>query len=378
MKRWPTIPVLFTAATLAACGSLDANTDRSPALATIQGSVINPTGLPVNGSVRVAVVWRIARDGQFNVAEDLPVQPVFPSSFTIQLDGPPPADVMNSDAILAGPPADGPEASVSSTGSFGGDDGGGFTGDDSGGLAMQSLHLLGTGGSSSPGAFAVGTVVAYVDRNGNGKLDLVAPDAGAYIDQVVATNVETSIVYFEGTIPSAFRNARGTPVDGYNLYDAPPCVSPTQRMQAMVNPLGWPPNHACPTNVTDAGPPIGTLVGPVICPQPSWLSIDTPFVLTVATAPEISQVACVNGGPASQPAFTTGSGGAGPADPSIQPATYPDPCDPDLSCSTDGSSYFYSTCTTVNQGLCLPSYMECTSVQYARPTTVPAGWPCIH
>jgi hypothetical protein len=244
---------------------------------------------------------------------------------------------------------------------------------------MKSLHPLGTGGSSGAGAFAVGTVVAYVDRNGNGKLDLVGPDAGAYIDQVLATNVETSIVYFEGAIPSeAFGSARGTPVEGYNLVDDPPCVLPN--MQAMLNPFGSQPNPACPSSApADASPPVGTLVAPmVVCPQPSWLSIDTPFVLTVATAPEISQVTCMNGGPATQGSWATGSGGADPTDAGVQPATYPDPCDPNLSCSSDGSSYMYFTCTTVSQGLCLPSYRDCTSVGYARPTPAPAAWPCIH
>jgi hypothetical protein len=374
MPRSPSLLVLVAASALAGCGSLDANTDSAPTLATVKGSVINPNALPVNGAVRVAVVWRMAQGGQFNVAEDLPVQAIFPSAFTIQLDGPPPADVMNSAAVLAGPPAEGPEAGATSSFMAAG-----AAGDD-GGLMPQSLHPLATPGSSNGGSFAVGTVVAYVDRNGNGKLDLVGPDAGAYIDQVLATNVETSIVYLEGPIPGAlFQNAHGTPREGYNLFDQPPCPIPTAGMQAMVNPIGFSPNPACPqTSTADASVslPVGTIVPVRKCPEGSWLPISTPFVLTVATAPQISQVACENGGADNQASFGTGSGTM-PPPPSVQPAQYPDPCDPNLSCATDGSQYFYATCTIVNQGLCLPSYTSCTSVGYMRPTPTPAGWPCL-
>jgi hypothetical protein len=245
---------------------------------------------------------------------------------------------------------------------------------------MQSLRPLDTPGSSNAGEYAIGTVVAYVDRNGNGKLDLVGPDAGAYIDQILATNVETSIVYFQGPILSALsQNAHGAPVEGYNLFDAPPCNIPTPSAQAIANPFGWPPNAACPqTSTADAGSglPVGTIVPVKPCPEPSWLPITTRFVLTVATAPEISQVACENGGPGSQPSVSTGSGMA-PPPPSVQPAQYPDPCDPNLECTPDGSQYVYLACTTVDQGLCLPSYTSCTSVSYIRPTPVPAGWPCL-
>jgi hypothetical protein len=125
------------------------------------------------------------------------------------------------------------------------------------------------------------------------------------------------------------------------------------------------------------GLPTGTTLPMVACPEPSWLPDTTPFVLTVATAPEISQVACENGGPGTQPSGGMGSGG-GPPPSSVQPAQYPDPCDPNLACSADGSEYMYLTCATVDQGLCQPSFQNCTSVSYMRPTPVPAAWPCIH
>jgi hypothetical protein len=378
MKHLHTVPVVVVAATLGACGSLDANIDHAPALAEIKGTVVNPDSLPVNGSVRVAVVWRTTSPGRFNVAEDLPVQPVFPSAFTIQLDGPPPADVMISLAASASSPP--PSSSTSAGGGPAGDAqaGGGGGPVDEAGLAMQSLRTLDVPGASSTGQYAIGTVVAYIDRNGNGKLDLAAPDAGAYIDQVVATNIETSIFYFQGPIPGlAHQNPHNAAVEGYNLLDEPPCNLMPAAPSNVMNMFGWPPNAAC-ASTADAGaqPEAGTPVGP--CAQASWLPISTPLVLTVATAPEISQVACENGGPSTQPGASGAAGGAGPFDPSVQPAQYPDPCDPNLLCASDGSNYFYLTCTTVNEGLCLPSYTDCTSVGYARPTPAPAAWPCIH
>ena len=384
-----TFPVLAAAAMLAACGSLDANTDKAPVLATLSGQTVNPQALPVSGSTRVAVVWSVLKNGQFNVAEDLPVQPIFPTNFTIQLDGPPPADVMNSLSSSQSNPQ--PSTSESYGGGTGGggcacDDGGGGPGpgsaSDAGStLTGQSLRTLNDPGASSAGSFAFGTVVEYVDRNGNGKLDLLAADAGAYVDQVIATNVETSIAYFEGPIPSQLlQGIRGTPHDGYNLFEVPPCNIRMPRPQTAVDLMGWGPNPVCPqmadAGVGDAGAAQAsvTTFPPPGCAQPSWLPITTPIILTVATDPEISQVDCANGGPSTQPTMGSGAGGP-PSD--TQPATYPDPCDPNLSCSPDGSEFFYFLCITENQSLCLPGATSCTSVSYMRPTPTPAGWPCL-
>jgi hypothetical protein len=373
--RLPIASATLAAAAVAACGSLDSNTDRLPTLATIQGTLENPSMLAVAGSVRVAVIWRVTASG-FRVAQDLPVQPVFPSKFTIELDGPPPQEAMNVAGAGAPPPSSsddagsGPAPSTTSLAGGGGD----------GGLTMQSLHALDVGGSG-PTEFAVGTVVAYADRNGNGKLDLVEDDAGAYIDEIVATNAETSILYIQGPIPS--RDAGTLPVggqvprEGYNLLAQPPCgpPSPQPMAQAPVNPFGWPPNAACPTTmVPDAGAPHA----PVFCPVALILPASTPFVLTVASSPAISSVMCVHGGPGTQATASAGGGGAGPYDPSVQPAAYPDPCDPNLQCSPDGSEYQYADCTTVYQGLCREPIETCNFVGYARPMTIPAGWPCIH
>jgi hypothetical protein len=161
--------------------------------------------------------------------------------------------------------------------------------------------------------------------------------------------------------------------DGYNLVQVPDCPVVTPSAVTPVNPA-----CASPPPMPEAGtanPDAGS------CQDGSqairWLPMSTPFPLTVASSPEVTDLLCENGGNAVQ-ATATGSGGAGPYDPSVQPAQYPDPCDPNLFCAGDGSQYFFQTCTVASQGICLGTITSCTSAGYARPSPVPAGWPCIH
>ena len=370
---------------LVACGSLDSQTDSAPALATLQGSLVNPTSVDVSSgaAVRVAVVWRGLTFGQFNVVEDLPVQPVFPSAFTIAFDGPPPAAAMNSEAPEQAPATSGPSSGSSPVPA--GDEAGagpGPTPDASGGLATgdggsadvpdaltvqsQGVSPLDTPVNQTAPAYAVGTVVAYLDQNHNGKLDLVADGASAYVDQILATNQEISIAYFEGAIPEVFLHQEGVvggPKDGYNLVRVPLCnVHPVHPLNPNPNP-----NPACPATA-DAGADAGP------CPPEAWLDMTTPYPLTVATSPAVASLMCLDSnGPG---VSSTGTGPAGPFDPALQPAQYPLPCDPNLMCASDGSDYLFATCTEISQGLCKGTLLSCTSVGYARPTPTPADWPC--
>jgi hypothetical protein len=349
------LPIAATGLVLSACGSLNPNTGTAPALAKLSGGLLNPQSLSVAGSVRVAVVWKSETPGKFNVAEDLPVQPVFPSSFTIEL-GPPPAGAMNS--IPA------PRSASSSTFSSG-----------SGAPPPKAPAPSPSAQQPSPYPdfqFAIGVVVAYVDKNGNGKLDLVPSGASGYIDQIIATNTEMAIYYIQGPIPPPLLvkdSAGNVETEGYNLVRIPPCPSPAGGPGhgfgggGVVNP-------ACTT------PPPAPVVDAGTCQKPTWLKISTPFELTVASTPEVAALMCESD---SSTGGSTGSGtGTGPLDPSIQPAQYPDPCDPNLACASDGSNYQLATCATVSQGICLGTYTTCTSVRYSRPTPAPAGWPCVH
>ena len=300
---------LFTGSLLACvgavsgCGSLDPQTGSAPALATIKGELVNPSAVPVSGDVRVAVVWQAAPgEGKFNVAQDAPVKPVFPSSFLIQLDAPPPASAMITE------PA-------------------------------------GVGG---PTRIAYGAVVAYLDKNGNGKLDLVPADsdAGGYVDQILATNPDEVLMYAEGTLTPipADSGVSGQFAAGYNLglICNPPYVSP---------------GSICPT------PPQAS------CTHDQILSIETPITLSVSSNPLVNSLMC---------SVSPGAAGAGMAVEPGRPAAYPSPCDPNLQCASDGSSYFDGVCTETEVGLCGGALQTCTGDSYQRPDPVPSDWPCRH
>ena len=355
-------------AALPACGSLDSNTNAAPALATVVGSVSNSAKVDVatTDDVRVAVVWRGNGYGQFNVAEDLPVKAMFPAAFSITLDGPPPEAAMISEADQQTSASTPPSASVTSGGGEGPTTG--PTSDDAGAgdaQTVQSQPILLPDTPISPASkYAVGTVVAYLDLNHNGKLDLVGDNATAYVDQILAANAELAIAYFEGPIPEGSSlgmalvdGAGHKPKEGYNLVNIPSCNIPPPQP-----PLSTP-NPACPSTVVDAGP----------CAPIEWLDMSTPYPLSVATSPEVAALMCLHdesGG------ASTGTGAGGPEDPQSRPAQYPDPCDPNLDCASDGSHYTFSTCVTISQGLCKGTLESCTSVGFDRPTPTPADWPC--
>ena len=319
---------------LVACGSLDSNTSSAPTLATVQGSLglVSPDSLGPSSSndVRVAVVWRVNGPGQFgpgqfNVAEDLPVKPVFPASFTIALDGPPPEAAMNGPATAAGMPAPvtGPAAGPPPVTAAAGGPPPDAGVDAAAAENSQAVMLLDTPTSTAvPSRYAIGTVVAYLDQNHNGKLDLVPDNATAYVDRLLAANEELSIEYFEGPIHVSDTFGHSAK-DGYNLLKIPLCDLGRSPGPGDVCPFVRPP-------VGDAGACL-----------PEWLGMDTPYPLTIDSSPAVASVMCEDIAPAAPAAA---SGPAGPFDPSVQPAQYPLPGDQDLCCDPDGSQYLYFTC----------------------------------
>lgn len=171
------------------CGNgVSSTAERPSTLATIEGQVVNPAGIALasGGAFRVAIVWSVpsTQDGgarRLRVAQDVPVNPVFPASFSLALSEPPPDDAMFS-----------PNPTV------------------------PTFRV------------AEGALIAYQDKNGNGALDLVDPTAPSAIDAVLATDRDLTMVYIEGT-PSgatfagvADSNGR-TPVTGFNFYDIVHC-----------------------------------------------------------------------------------------------------------------------------------------------------------
>jgi hypothetical protein len=179
MNRIAVFGFLFAATATGACGSLG-NSKSQPVLATVHGELTNPQSLTPSPATRVAVVWLVAGDGSYRVAEDLPVQPVFPAQFTLSLTSAPPSAVMLNDPKV-----------------------------------------------SADLSWAVGAIVAYDDLNGNGRLDLVDKGATAYVDRILGANDQVVLSYFEGTLTKELADPSGhMPTLGFNLFAFPTGSAP--------------------------------------------------------------------------------------------------------------------------------------------------------
>jgi hypothetical protein len=279
---------------LAGCGSLRGDTGGTQPLATMSGFLSGDAQQLADSHPRVAVVW-MQEDGALNVAEDLPVQPVFPSSFVVPLHRPPPAGAT-------------------------------FT--------VEEL----------PGAhIAFGGLVAYDDRNGNGALDLVSGDAGAFIDAVLGGNPALAIAWFEGPLaPLAASNQ--APPPGYSLVMPEPVCA------------GQNPTH------------------PESCDWTTFAPIDHPYELKVTRDPHVSALMCAQYGAKSSTTITSNmswdvaTGGA-------PPDGYPAAGTEGLACSADGASYTYSDCRLTGPICMTENRCENWKVSLGDAPR-PRGWPC--
>jgi hypothetical protein len=174
MNRILSCGLLVGLVTACGCGAPFANDSKGYApLATVHGQLDkDPAFVAPTGNVRVAVLWMSLGKG-YQQAIDLPVQPVFPSEFKIELTEPPPmemfADVNNSPGFHA----------------------------------------------------AVGALIAYEDINQNGKLDLVDGVSPAFVDRVLGANGNLTLTYIDGTLPitNVLKDTGGRlpPTLGYNI-----------------------------------------------------------------------------------------------------------------------------------------------------------------
>jgi hypothetical protein len=321
-----------------ACGALDGNPGSSPTLVTLKGQVVSAPGAsPLDGDVRVAVVWQGFMPGQFNVSEDLPVQPEFPSSFQIQLDTPPPAQSMVGSSTLFGQPS----SSVTPTC--------GIPVDGGDGCPDAGLESVDAGGApdATSSQLAVGIVVAYLDKNGNGQLDLVPTGASSYTDEIVGVNNDLAIVYLQlgsdGALPTLPYPA-GSYVAGYNLLRHVEC-------EAIATPGD--------AGDGDAG----------ACPSSGFLPFDTLYTLAVTGKPEGSTIMCQS----DEAHMSSGTVNSYPSG-TVPPGGWPSPGAAGLACASDGSSYTLTSCQGVAKGLCEENV--CTVDQYEAPSPLPSGWPC--
>jgi hypothetical protein len=389
-------------AALGGCGSLDGNPAGKVPLATLTGELVNAASLPTARNVRVAVVWRGEKANAFAVAVDLPVQPVFPAKFQIQLtDAPPASQMYNPFAKRSGgttapkpapaplpgnpgpTPVPGPNPAPIPLPSPPATDGGNTP-------SPQPVPMPSGGGTGSPQPVpmpsggggpcaqipngppcnpepefpidfraALGTVVAYEDTNGNGKLDLVDDNAIGFIDRILGVNPNLAVVYLQGTLPARLVDSRGVkPVLGYNLFQiGKSCVksSPTTSGPAKEpNPNG--PGSTC-TPTEDA-----------------WLPITTLYELPLSSDPALGTLMCKSG--ATGPSGGEGSAPGVPKPPNARPPVYPVAGTKGLRCFPRGTGYSLEKCTVIDRGLCRGTETTCLYELWQRPAPVPADWPC--
>ncbi len=338
MKRLRSLAMLVPVGALTlACGSLGDDGKRAP-LAVIDGQLTQASTVPstaTSSNVRIAVVWS---DGKHYIAsQDIPATPVFPSKFHLELTDPPPAAAMNR-------------------GGLGGDGAGEgtppATGSGTRGLSGGGLRLTDKGAAwPADLAVALGTIVAYDDKNGNGKLDLVDEDASSYLDGILGANQSLGLIYVEGSsVPDSLKLPNGTkPSLGYGLLRFAFCAEAT-----IVTP-GEKANE----------PPCNDDTG--------WLPPTTLYELPLTAEPKFASFMCKNGGGGGGSEGVVGQPQIGPG-PS---AAWPAKSDEKVKCAADGKSYLYQTCTPHSQGLCKDTITDCRTSNWTFPgTTPPAEWPC--
>lgn len=365
-RRLFTRPAFASLASLAAvaclapiaggCGSLGDVEHREP-LAVIQGQLTQAATAPATtpSNVRIAVVWMNIDGSGYRATQDVKATPVFPSSYRLELTDPPPREAMSTGEKQTTPsdPPTVPQEPPSSgtTPSPGADN-----------VGTRS-HV-----NNWPSGFAMayGAVVAYEDRNGNGKLDLVDDGASSYVDRILGANEDLSLLYIEGTAPAEAKDKKGhMPVQGFNIYrgigrscevdDATNSGSAT--LDDTIKPK------------SEGGPAIP-------CTEPEWLGMNTAYNLPLTADPKFSKIMCKSGGKTDTGSSL--SGGVSTPTPGPGPnGKYPSATDPNLSCSADGKTYVYTVCTTYSEGLCKGDVLTCTSSTWSMPgTTKPEGWPC--
>lgn len=404
------LAALATAGLLAAaCGGLAEDPDAPRVLATLNGELTNANAVavPSDGAFRVAVIFRVAGEREFARSLDLAVEPVFPSRFKLALAGAPPAEAKmrgeqleELDLGAGSGPQDPDNANVTPPPNLPPPSAGPNPTPDPARAARAGRAAIRSGDVAlrdhAPALppdlrIAVGSVVAYVDQNGNGKLDLVGESATQYVDRVLGVNEELVLVWLEGTLDESLRDPSGVmPHAGYNFLR----LGRTCTVGVGEDP-GGPIRTSEPVEI-DGGviPDGGTLASDAAVPvemptpvedgctgsdAPGWLTTDTPFTLPLANDPALASLMCDNGGPEDQ---TDGDGlcGFDPAslnDPNPpQPASYPPAGSSDVRCMFEGRRYEYYACTTVDRGLCRGQRTTCESACVTKPPVTPAGWPC--
>ena len=338
------------------CGSLG-DVDRREPLAVIQGQLTQAgtTSAAAPSNVRIAVVWMNVSDSSYRATQDVQATPVFPSSYRLELTDPPPREAMASEESS---PSEAPDAP-----STPGNPGTPTPTPDPDKIGTRNV------GERPSTAFSVayGAVVAYEDRNGNGKLDLVDASATSYVDRILGANADLALIYIEGTAPEDAKDKNGRlPTAGFNIY------------RGIGRNCEYDATNGSALETRSAVSPTSEGAGNA-CAQPEWLGMSAAYNLPLTADPKFSKIMCKNGGDDSDSASAEnlpGSDAQAPAGPGPN-GKYPSKTDPNLRCAADGKSYTYSECVTYSEGLCKGDVMNCRNSAWSMPgTTAPAGWPC--
>ncbi len=330
-RRITTMSALGLALAGAGCGSLSGDTGSPSALTNIHGTITSDSASMVPTSLATAIVWfGISADHTFHESADsVPVSGGFPASFAIALTALPPASAMiDFSTVFAAPDA-------------------GATG----------VHV------------ALGFVVAYDDRNGNGRLDIVDPGASQYVDEVEGI-ADRIIVYVDQSVPDSLATSPqfialgidgSRPQKGYNLM--------------------FPDSNYCFAEAdADAGSAGACVRGYV------WEPMDTPVSLTLGESSSV--IAPQN---MQQLMCSTGPNGnnitPGTLPPTISAADFsgalPSADDENVLCFDLDNFQYTSSCTTSPAAPCQPVNTVCTQQTIVTldpvggsPLAPPAGWPC--
>ena len=322
-------PLIAVVTAIAACstGSLSGSTDKPSVLATIHGTVNALQAGSPDGSnpLAVAIVWQKFLPGSTQVVStSVPVEPTFPSSFSLDLTGLPPDSAMTDLATLncGKPPCPDPDAGP--------------------------FHLW----------VALGWLVVYEDLNLNGQLDLVAPGAPAYVDKVVGSAGDHAIVYIEKILP---QDQGYFPIPGADG-------------SVLTAGYNWSSRHAWDCEPGDGGPSL--CAASVV-----YRSIDTPVTLQMFDLPKEQLGAdtymCAEIPSTTLPVESPQLIQQSPAD---FGGPLPSSDDPELICDSPTSFRYHEQCTTTSAGVCLAITTTCTTeVQVTLPpgTAAPADWPCV-
>jgi hypothetical protein len=222
-------PILFLSGiVIAGCGNISDPSHGGEHVAAVSGALSTSGSVPANA--HVALVWR-TNNGPVVGAD----APVVGGAFTIDLDVPPDSYFESTDGssgttgTLPSGSSSGSGSSSSSTGTTTpGSSGNGAvptpppTVTDAGVTGLEKIHPLDStsGTIAGPLEVAMAGFAAYIDENGNGKLDISGETASSP-DQLIAGANDLVLAYFRGGGPLDLQRLEDksgkTPSLGYNL-----------------------------------------------------------------------------------------------------------------------------------------------------------------